>query len=899
MNPEGIDILNPRFSWYLSSEEFNKSQSAYQILVASSTDLLDINKANIWDSRKMISYETNQIHYNGKPLVSGTRYFWKARVWDEKDISSEWSETTFFSMGLLNEGDWLAQWIGLPPHKPSKNDSSLFPSPMFRHSFKITDTITRATLYITSLGDYEVFINGNRGGNNQLTPEWTAYYKKVQYQTYDVTTQLISGENVISAWLGDGWYAGCLGPLEWKNDYPDYPYRGYYGHDLRLKAQLNIEYKSKEKETIFTNSDWFYDDDGPIRSSDNFLGEVYDARKEQKGWQNPGFNDKGWKNVVIDTSLSPILKAQMNEPIQIVDSLIPVSMTEPKPGIFVFDMGQNMVGWCKIKLEGPSGAKVKLQHGEMLNDDGTVYTQNLKTAIQTDEYILDGKGARQYAPHFTYHGFRYVQVEGLKHEPDINCLRGLVVSSSTTQTGFFKYHNILLDKLDKNILWTQKGNMHSVPTDCPQRSERMGWMGDAQVFSQTAIYNMDMASFYTKWGQDIIDGQYPGGEYSDVNPRAMPKTNKFVNSPGWADAGIIIPWKLFLNYNDTYILENHYLSMKQFIDRVYKTNPDLIYDKLAGWSYDDWLNGDAIVSDDYPNSGGAIPSTLFCTAFFARSTQLLSDIAYILQKETDAKKYGLLAEKIRIAFNEKFVSDDGIIEGDTQAGYAIALNFGLLDKQMEQQAFERLLSALQKYDGRISTGFIATVCLLQELSKRGRQDLACSLAESHRLPSWGYSIDQGATTIWERWDAYVKGRGFQNPGMNSFNHYAFGSIGEWMVQNLAGLKPYPEHPGFRHFAIEPRPGGSIDHVSGKYISINGPIEIEWELIEDDFDLIAKIPVNTQATITLPFHDLKLKQISINNAKPENINFIKIEKDNDLLKLNIPSGKYHIICYGIQ
>ncbi|MBN1387570.1 MAG: family 78 glycoside hydrolase catalytic domain [Bacteroidales bacterium] len=894
-NPEGIDKKCPRFSWILQSGGFNKSQQAYQIFVSSSGKKLKRNIPDIWNSGKINGNETNQVKYAGSLLKSGKKYYWKVRIWDERGMQSAWSKAAYFSMGLLKEKDWIARWIGIPAYNECEPDSVLYPSPMFRKQFIAKKPIKRATLFFTSLGDYEVFINGKKSGENILAPEWTAFDKRVQYQTYDVTSYIEKGVNVIAAWLGDGWYAGCLGPVEWKNDYPYYPYRGYYGHDLRLRAQLILEYKTGGNDTIISGPDWLYYNDGPIRSSDNFLGEVYDSRKELPGWKLKGYNCEGWENVIIDTTITTSLTAQMNEPIIIIDSLAPINVRQPGPDTYVFDLGQNMVGWCKVLLQGRSGTEIILKHGEMLNDNGTVYTENLKTAIQTDKYILDGKGETYLSPHFTYHGFRYVQVEGLAKKPDINDLKGMVISSSSPRVGYYKFNNSLLDKLTSNILWTQRGNMHSVPTDCPQRSERMGWMGDAQIFSQTAIYNLDMAAFFSKWIKDIRDGQYTTGEYSDVNPRAMPETDKFVNAPGWADAGIIIPWKMYLNYNDTTILREHYESMKRYINRIPETNPDLIYDSLAAWSYGDWLNGDAIISDDYPDSGASIPDDVYCTAFFAQSVKILSDIASILNSESDRAKYEKLYSSIREKFNEEFVAPDGTIKGNTQAGYAIALNFGLLDEEISCKAFDKLIKALEEYDGRMSTGFISTVCLLKELSKRGRHDLACSLVESHRLPSWGYSIDQGATTIWERWDGYVKGRGFQHPGMNSFNHYAFGSVGEWMVGDLIGFKTDISAPGYRHFIIEPRPGGSIKHVQAKFRSINGTIYIEWLKNTRYFNLKVDIPVNTSANIILPGQDLGWEQVKINNKEPDSFEFIRFSMHDGSLLMKVPSGKYYIYC----
>ncbi len=689
------------------------------------------------------------------------------------------------------------------------------------------------------------------------------------------------GGNCLSVILSDGWYAGRLGTIDF--GFKDFPWRGFYGRDLRFIGQLELWYEDGSHETINSDESWKYNDDGPFRSADHFIGVTYDFNYEKEGWQKTGFDDSDWMNVSYDDDAKDLLVAQPDQPVEVIKELSPIGLTEPEPGVYVVDMGQNMVGWVKAYLSGNPGDSIILKHAEMLTDEGYVYRDNLRNAPQIDTYILGPKGEGTVEPYFTFHGFRYIQFEGLSSPPPLETITGIVVASAAPETGTFTCSNPMLNKLWENIRWTQWGNMVSVPTDCPQRSERMGWMGDAQVFAQTAIYNLDMSAFFTKWGYDVMDAQFETGEFSDVSPRGMPWEPRFWNAPGWADAGLIVPWRLYENYSDLQALERHYISMKKYVDRIYEANPGLIYLNTSSHQYNDWLNGNTIISEDYPKTGGEVPRPVFNTAFFIRSTRILANSATLLGKTEDAAKYNQLADKTNEKFLEEFVTEDGTIAGETQAGYAIALDFDLLPESMIQSAVAKMVKAIKVYDNRMSTGFISTICMLKELSENGYHELACQLAESHRLPSWGYSIDQGATTIWERWDAYVKERGFQNAGMNSFNHYTFGSIGEWMVKHVLGIQPDPEISGFRHFILEPKMGGSFTWAKGVYNSINGPISMDWELRANKLNLEFSIPANTTASFVMPSG--YLSEVEINGQK---IYPIPLDR-----KIDLGSGDYEV------
>lgn len=889
--PHGIDVKKPRFSWVLLSDERNQIQSAYRIIVSSNLKSLNKDKGDIWDTGKTISGMSIQIEYSGEDLRSSTPYYWKVMVWDKLDRPSPWSDPSRWSMGLLKRTDWQAKWIGILTEDTKVYDPSdqkiesmvnppATPSPMLRKSFQLERKAERAIVYVSALGLYDLFINGVKVGDHVLAPEWTDYTKRVQYQTYDVTDMLKSGENTIGAILGDGWYIGTFG--QWGDD----ARRGknYGSLDRKFLFQLDILTNDGKSTTVISDGFWKGFSDGPIRCADMFLGETYDARKNVPGWDRTGFDDTGWKEVDVFPDPEIELVAQMNEPIRIIETLSPVAITEPDSGVYIFNMGQNMVGWCRLLANEPEGTKITLRHGEMLTEKGRLYNLNLRRAKQEDIFISSGEMYDTLEPRFTYHGFQFVEVTGLSRKPDPAMLTGIAISSDTEQTGSFECSNLELNQLWNNILWTQRDNQHSIPTDCPQRDERMGWMGDALVFSQTAIYNMNMASFYSKWVRDIRDAQSEEGQFADFAPH--PNWNKpHMNAPGWADAGLVVPFKVYQNYGDLRILEEHYQSAKKFIDFVHQSNPDLVWENQVGNNYGDWLNGDLIKSADYPSKGATMPLDAFATAYFCYSTGILAKMANLLGIGSDAEKYTALADSIRQVFNEKFVSEDGIISGDTQAGYAIALDFNLLADSLKPLAANHMLRKISEYDGRISTGFHSTILLMKELTDLGYTTIAYELIESHSIPSWLYPIDMGATTIWERWDGYVKGRGFQDIGMNSFNHYSFGSVAEWMYRTILGINPDEQNPGFKKFIIKPEPGGSLTWADGSYNSIYGKISTNWKIEDNQFKLRVSVPVNTTATVYVPSKNPS-------TIKIDGKNFKTIE-DNHLTKLNNKSAVFEV------
>jgi len=842
VSPIGIDVATPRLSWELVSDKRGKSQSAYQIMV-SEDSLWTEPRGILWNSGRVRSAATNQITYRGKPLQSGKRYYWKVRVWDEAARASGWSAPEKWSMGILKKSEWLAKWIGdTAVGTIQEQDKHIIPvSPLLRKEFDVRRKIQRATLYATALGIYEVYINGKKAGDRCLAPEWTNYSTRLQYQSYDVTALLQPSRNAIGAMLTDGWYAGELFTHQ-------EPQRGNYGYNRRFLAQMHIEYADGSSDTIVTDESWKISREGPVREASLFGGETYDARYGQDGWCRPGFDDRCWSAVTTDLSIPVLLNAQMNEPVKVVQELHPVAVFRSHKNTYIFDMGQNMAGWIRLSLSYNPGFKISIRHGEMLDLDSTLYTRNLRSALQTDVYIPGKEPRIAYEPRFTYHGFRYVEISGLTRPPDLNAVTGKVLASSSAIASRMETSNSLLNKLWNNILWTQRGNMHSIPEDCPQRDERCGWMGDAQVFCQTAMYNMDMAAFYTKWFRDIRDGQTPEGRFPNYAPQVG---MAFYDAPGWADAGVIIPWKFYLNYGDKTILQEQYDAMCRFIDWVHDRNPGLIRVNSVGQNYGDWLNGNSIEATDYPGENGEVPKDVYSTAYFAYSAQLLANASKVLGKAKEYKHYDSLARAIRNVFAREFINSEGVVKGNTQAGYAMALEFNLVPQNLRKKAASHLLNQIKAYDYRISTGIHTTARLMNQLSELGFDETAYKLVESDRFPSWLYSIKQGATTIWERWDGYVKGRGFQSPGMNSFNHYAIGSVGEWMYGNILGIRSDGSDPGYRNIIISPKPGGSLLWARGSYHSINGAIEVSWKRADQHITFEVEIPANTRATLILP------------------------------------------------
>jgi len=837
-NPIGIDVVRPRLSWRIASTARNTMQAAYQLQVATSEANLTRGANLVWDSGNVVSDASVFVDYGGPPTASRTRYYWRVRVWDASGRASPWSSPAFWETGLIQPGDWTAQWIG-PPPKPTGADSLPSPSPLLRRAFRLDDRVRSARLYVTSLGLYEIYLNGQRVGDQLFTPGWTSYRRRLQYQTYDVTALLVPGANVVGAMLGDGWYRGQLGFFGQRN---------LYGRRLALRAQIEIRYASGRTERVVSDSGW-KTTVGPLLASDLYGGETYDARRELSGWTAAPYDDGHWSAVGLVDAPPSALVASLSPPVRRVRELHPVDIRRAPSGEMLFDLGQNFTGWARLSVQGPAGTTVTLRFGEVLDREGNLYTANLRAAAQTDRYTLSGKGREVYEPHFTFHGFRYVAVAGLPAPADSATITGIAVSSDLAQTGSLITSDSLLNQLQRNIVWGQRSNFLDVPTDCPQRDERLGWTGDAQVFARTAAFNMDVAGFFAKWLFDVAADQDPSGSVPWVIPNPLGgDSTRFAGTAGWSDVAVIVPWTMYLTYGDRRMLERQYPSMRAWVDYARRrAGPDLIW--RPGWQFGDWL---ALHSDDPSYPGATTGTDLIATAFLAHSTDLVSRTAAVLGRDQDAAEYRARFRAIREAFNREFVSMSGRVGENTQTAYSLAIAFDLLPDSLVSVAGGRLAQDVEARDHHLTTGFLGTPYLLHVLGATGHLATAFQLLTQRTYPSWLYPITRGATTMWERWDGIRPDSSFEDPGMNSFNHYAFGAVGDWMYQNIGGIDVDPAAPGYRRSRIAPRPGAGLTSASASLETAYGTLQSAWKLDGGGqrFVLEVTVPANTSAEVTL-------------------------------------------------
>jgi alpha-L-rhamnosidase len=864
VNPISIDAKEPRLSWIFETKERNQKQTAYQILVAGSLEKLKKDDGDLWNSGKIETDQSNNIPYKGKTLNSRMECYWQVRIWDKNGMESV-SEPAYWRMGILSNSEWKAKWIGLHNDAP---ETMCPPASFLRKEFNTAKAVKKATVYSTAQGIYELYLNGKRIGNDLFAPGWTDYRARIQYQTYDVTKLLNGKKNSLGAILGDGWYASYIGYLN---------RRANYGNQTRLFLELHIEYNDGKEEVIASDESWKCSA-GPIISSDFLMGEEYDARKELSGWDKPDYDDSKWSKVEVMKETKSLLVAQPCESVQITEYLKPKKVTQPYKGTYIFDLGQNMVGFVKIKVKGEAGTIIKIRHAEMLNPDGTIYITNLRSARATDVYILKGKGEEVFQPHFTFHGFRYVEVTGYPGKPGNDAITGCAINSALPITGKYECSNPMVNQLQSNINWGQRGNFVSIPTDCPQRDERLGWMGDAQIFVRTAATNMDVSGFFTKWIRDIRDAQSKAGGFTDITPNIGTLVAEN-GAPAWADAGIIVPWTIYLVYNDTRVIEEHFEAMVKYMNYIFEENKNYLRKNRLNNNYGDWLS---IKADT--------PKDLLATAYWANDAFILSKMAKVIGKNDEAAKYAELYNQIKSAFQKEYIAEDGQIKGNTQTGYLLALYNNLYPENLREKAAKLLIADIEKKDWHLSTGFLGVRILNPVLTEMGYPDIAYRLLNNTTFPSWGYSIKHGATTIWERWDGWTKENGFQDPGMNSFNHYSLGSVGEWLYRYSAGIDIDPEKPGYKHIIIRPYPGGELKYVKAEYESINGKILSHWKQEKDLFSLNLTIPGNTTATLYLPSSDVESVKESGKDIKTNNdIKFVKYEKG--FVVYEIGSGEY--------
>jgi Glycogen debranching enzyme len=986
VNPIGIGNSTPTFSWQITGTENNWLQSAYQIIVSTSPDLLSVEKCNVWNSGKVKGTESVCIPYLGRSTESEKRYYWKVKVWDKNDQPTQWSETALWETGVLNNVDWTAKWISRPDNdlqsekknirwiwlanqdaldvpsktkarfrlnlklkevprsaslqtvargtydlyvngnhvltkgkewqtferqeivgflKPGENtievrvtavrtssfsqstgkalagnyaafgallklvdkqgktntittseDSwlaknekesawtkakvvgelnnpalGLDPGPLsesailLRKDFRIKKTVSSVRLYVAALGSYRMFINGQRVGNKVFTPEFTNYNKRITYQTYDISSLLKNGENTIGSLLGDGWYGS---PFGWNGEYDLYQ----TGPNC-LFAEVHINYNDGTTEKIVTDESWKAHS-SPVLLSEIYAGEFYDARMEIPGWDKAGFNDKNWNKVEVNANFTKLLAAQLNNPVRVVKTVQPIEITKAGENRWLVDMGQNLVGWAKLKVKGSAGTVVRMRFAERLKNRDTIYVDNLRNATASDSYVLNGKGEEVYAPHFTFHGFRYIEVSGFPGTLTKENITAEVISSVDDVTGKIETSSPLVNSMYSLGIWGQRSNFISVPTDCPQRDERMGYTGDGQVFWRTGTYNYDIAAFTHKWMQDISDEQTVDGGFTNTAP-AVPKNNRKNGSPGWEDAGVIVPWSSWMQYGDKSIIEENWTAMVRYMDYVAAKSANYI---RPGGYLGDWLAPDGTTNND-----------LIATGLWGMTANMMAQMATATGKEKDAKNYAELRDKIKSAFQKSFIAADGKVETGSQTSYVIALHTGMVPDSLKNKVTDKLVNAIETANWHLTTGFLGTPYLLFALSDNGRADVAYRLLLNETYPSWGYMIKNGATTWWERWNSDKS-----DPTMNSFNHYAFGSVVEWAYRSMAGINTTADGAGFKKIKITPvfDKSGKITHAKGELKTVYGTISSEWKMTTaNTVELKVNIPANTTAELVLP------------------------------------------------
>lgn len=867
VNPLGIDEILPRFTWILQTAQQDTQQTAYRLQVASTPELLQADKADLWDSGKVASSDSVNVAYAGKTLASGQRYYWRVRAYDNHHQVAESSGSDFFEMGLLKPTDWKARWIAYPG---AWTGSSL----LLRHGFDISKPVRRARMYAAGLGYYEPRLNGQKIGDQVLEPAWTTYSKRVLYRTYDITSQIQQGRNVVGAIVGHGWFGAT-----------------------RLLMQLHIEFVDGTTQCIPTGWGW-YAAPGPITGDSVYDGETYDARRDRAGWdtaegeaRTPIGRESGWFYAVFSEGTGGKLAAAALEPIRVVQTLRPVSVARLKETTHVVDFGQNFAGWVRIRVRGQSGQTVTLRFAESLHDDGTVNQENLRLAKAQDTYILKGAGVEEWEPRFTYHGFRYVQIDNWPGELTADAIDGRVVRSDVGKRGSITTDHALVNQIQRAVEWTEGSNLHSVPTDCPQRDERLGWMNDITARAEEAVYNFDMVRFFSKWLDDIADTQDETGAIPDTVPY------RYCNQP--ADpvcvGYLLLPWLLYQHYGDTRLLRRHYEGMKKWVQCL----GDHATDCIVNYSYwGDWAPPINRKGLPFPATDTAVnlttPGELVSTAFYAYSSRLIAQAAAVLSEPQDQKHYQDLADQIAAAFHRKFWNAEcKSYSAVSQSCNILPLYFDIVPPEHRADVVRAVVHDIQHVqDGHLATGNICTKYLPEVLTQYGHAEIAFQIATRETYPSWGYMMANGATTIWERWEKAC------GEGMNSHNHPMLGSISAWFYRALAGLRLDPSAAGSSHFLIQPARVSGMNKASASLQTVRGEASVNWQREAKTFTLSTQIPANAKATVVLPF-DLKreVAHITLNHQTfwPSNESSIEsarlITGDDHRIVLSIGSGSY--------
>ena len=809
-DPVGIGERRPLLSWEVSdASRRGVTQSAYEIRVKS-------GGRTVWRTGKVASAESAGVFYDGTPLTSDTRYTWQVRVWDDRGKASAWSRPAFWRTGLFDVGEWQARWI-----EPAVSDDL---AAMFRRTFRVTKPVAEATVYVTAHGIYEASVNGHRVSDDLLTPGWTAYKKRLQYQAYDITPLVVRGDNAIGVTVAKGWW---LSKLPWSREFN-------YGDKYGLLAQIVLRYKDGAKEVIATDDTWRAST-GEVSYGNLYDGETIDLNRRQKGWNTPSFDDASWASVqVADTSLDN-LTASVSPAVRVIETFKPVKIFTTPSGARVIDFGQNISGRERVRLRGQRGDTVRIYHSEIL-EKGEFFTRNLRKAKALSTYILSGEGEEWLAPRFAFYGFRYIKVEGIDGELNPEDFVAEAISSATPENGTFVSSDSLINRLQSNIKWGMLDNFVDIPTDCPQRDERLGWTGDAQVFFRTATFNRDVQTFFNKWMADVAAEQYADGAVNGV----YPVTHRSRISAGWGDVATIIPWQHYMAYGDLRMLERQYPSMKKWVDYITSQTENDLWSK--GNSYGDWVFFS--YADDKDGRSAVTIRPFIQQCFYAHSLDLVVRTARLLGRTEDAAKYEALHKRAVDAFRNEYVTPNGMLVSDTQT----ALMFDLLPEAQRAGAAKRLVDNVNRY-GHITTGFLGTPYICEVLTRFGYEDVAYELLLNKKIPSWLYPISMGATTIWERWNSMLPNGMVNSNSMVSFNHYAYGAIGDWLYRWAAGLQEAA--PGFREIRIKPYLNDHFTSMKAEQRTPYGLASSGWTKEGDALTQTVEIPANTTAEVYVP------------------------------------------------
>ncbi|MCF7940626.1 MAG: glycoside hydrolase family 78 protein [Spirochaetia bacterium] len=837
-DPMGIDE-RVRFGWVIESDRQEILQRSYTLHIAEDPGFSTL----VFDSGMIDSQESVHVYADGFEPESNSRYWVRVAIRDNRGESSPWSTAASFETAMLSSELWKAHFIT----GDREEDGSRSDAKALRSTFRISGAIASARAYATALGLYELHLNGSRVGDYLLTPGWSSYESRLLYQSYDITGMLVQGENAIGALVGAGWYKGTMGFMLKRN---------HYGNRAALLCQLEITYDDGSKEIIGSDGSWKCSESA-ITFSEIYDGEIYDARNEEPQWASPGFDDSAWEPVSLLPTDYSRLKAQDGEPIRRISSIPAQQLMITPEGDTVLDFGQNLTGWVRFSVSGKAGDRVELQHAEILDSDGNFYTENLRAAKAALSYTLRGDGLEVFEPHFTFYGFRYVRILSYPAEVRMEDFTAVVIHSDMAPTGSFSCSNPLLNRLQHNILWGMKGNFLDIPTDCPQRDERLGWTGDAQIFAGEACFLMNTDPFFRKWLRDLAADQTPEGGVPHVIPNIIheqiPVEDILADphsSSAWGDAAVIIPWTLYTSYGDRQILSEQYESMKGWVEYIRARAADgLIWD--SGFHFGDWVALDAAEGSYF----GATPTELVATAYYAHSTGLLAKSARVLGHEEDQKTYEQLHEAIKTAYQKQFLHPNGSLIPRTQTACILSLHFRLIETRSIEPVVQLLVDLIDQAGGHLNTGFVGTPYICQALSDNGRVAEAYDLLLKEDYPSWLYQVRQGATTIWEHWDGLRPDGTMWSSDMNSFNHYAYGAVGQWLYSVIGGIRTTDEGAGWREMIIRPEIGGGLSYAETSLETVYGLLSVRWDRTmardQEQVTLQVRIPHNTTAQIILP------------------------------------------------